>query len=180
MARLCKVTGCKRFVFGGGLCLGHQHFRTDLKERKEKAKKKAAEMGIHYSVQVPKDQMKLSDLIKIADDVFSEFKRREHGDFCMCATCGVKAGWKSFDNGHYIPRGNMSTRFLETNCAPQCQICNRGNDGEEKKMREFLVSRYSEEEIKEVERLKHVRKDWGRDELLDLIKFYRTKIKELG
>jgi len=32
-------------------------------------------------------------------------------------------------NGHWIPRNNLATRFSEENCRPQCVGCNMFNKG---------------------------------------------------
>lgn len=82
------------------------------------------------------------------------------------------------DYGHYIKRDDDGTRYHEQNGGPQCAVCNRLNDGEDKKMRSYVAGRYGEDAVIELERLKRVPKHWTRSELLDLIKFYRTENKK--
>lgn len=56
------------------------------------------------------------------DRVFSIYIRmRDDG---KCYTCGNEKWWKYQQNGHYISRGYLSTRFDEENCHCQCAACN--------------------------------------------------------
>lgn len=178
MARKCSVTGCSRFVFGGGFCLSHQHFRKDLIARKEKAKQKAAERSIHYSTFVNKDEMDLGKLRDILDKEFSIYMRRRRGDIVKCATCNATGHYKSFDHSHYIVRQHMATRWDERNGDIGCHICNRLEYGQGQKMREFLVSVYGEESVQHLETLGKTVKVWTRQELLDMIQFYRNLNKK--
>lgn len=64
---------------------------------------------------------------KKADTVYSRLIRLRYADkngYVKCFTCGVKKPWKEMQNGHYIPRNYLSTRFEDANCRPQCFSCN--------------------------------------------------------
>ena len=67
------------------------------------------------------------DLIKELDAVMSEFVRlvnaNPHG-IVKCFTCDNKSHWTEIENGHFIPRKNLATRFLLFNENPQCTNCN--------------------------------------------------------
>lgn len=68
----------------------------------------------------------------ILDAIFSQCIRRAHADhrgYVVCVTCSAVGHWRSFDNGHFQKREHMATRFDPRNCAPQCEDCNRFNDG---------------------------------------------------
>lgn len=74
-----------------------------------------------------------SQLKKIADTLFSQYIRLknsdENGD-CKCYTCDAVKPWKEMQNGHFVSRTHLSTRWLEDNCRVQCMPCNvwkRGN-----------------------------------------------------
>ena len=88
--------------------------------------------------------MSKSDIEQL-DDVFSKFIRLSNADqwgMVRCISCGKRMNWKQADNGHFVPRGNMSLRFDPKNCHPQCQECNRGKYGNIKDYREALVKRF--------------------------------------
>jgi hypothetical protein len=51
------------------------------------------------------------------------------GEFIPCYTCDALLTFNEAQCGHFIPRGNHSTRWLLENCRPQCFDCNEGMDG---------------------------------------------------
>lgn len=70
----------------------------------------------------------ISNLIEDLDAVFSKYIRRKHADqngLVQCFTCPVKLPIAEIQNGHFIHRTDLATRFLEDNCRPQCPNCNR-------------------------------------------------------
>lgn len=69
----------------------------------------------------------ISKLKKELDKVFSEFIRRKYSDhygYVNCYTCGLKKHWKEIQNGHFVSRSCLATRYSEDNCRPQCVGCN--------------------------------------------------------
>ena len=82
----------------------------------------------------------LSKLIKEYDRIFSLYIRQKYSEngVCTCSTCGKIGGWRSMDNGHFMPRQHMATRWDERNCAPQCVNCNHFHEGEQFKMLQYL------------------------------------------
>lgn len=79
-----------------------------------------------------KDDDSLSNLIEDLDLVFSRYIRIKYTNsdgFCECYTCGKVDRYINLQCGHYIPRANLSTRFLEQNCRPQCKTCNEYKSG---------------------------------------------------
>lgn len=64
---------------------------------------------------------------KELDRVFSVYIRmRDDG---VCFTCGNEKWWKYQQNGHYVSRSYLSTRFDEENCHCQCVACNMFKKG---------------------------------------------------
>lgn len=64
---------------------------------------------------------------KLLDRLFSIAIRRVYADIngnVSCYTCGAKKHWKQIQNGHYISRNYLATRFDVRNCKPQCAGCN--------------------------------------------------------
>lgn len=75
------------------------------------------------------EQQKLK---KKLDAVFSKYIRHKYADDngdVQCYTCSVKKPISEMQNGHWIPRNILNTRFDEDNCRPQCVGCNMFNKG---------------------------------------------------
>jgi hypothetical protein len=80
-------------------------------------------------VKKPKTTAKLK---KELDAIFSKYIRAKYADnngYVQCYTCSVKKPISEMQNGHWIPRNNLATRFSEENCRPQCVGCNMFNKG---------------------------------------------------
>jgi len=66
------------------------------------------------------------------DKLVSEYVRRsnaDHAGMVKCFTCSQQYHWKRIQNGHFISRIHISTRFdydttKPSNCNPQCFRCN--------------------------------------------------------
>lgn len=70
----------------------------------------------------------ISKLKKELDAVFSRFIReRDQG---QCYTCLNKGEIKKMQNGHFIPRQYLSTRWDEVNNHCQCYACNMLYNGQ--------------------------------------------------
>lgn len=123
----------------------------------------------------------LSTLINDLDVVFSRYIRIKNSDLygnVKCISCNSEGHWRDFDCGHFIPRGNMYTRFLEQNCAPQCIKCNRvknGNLAVYAKAIE-LINPGCVELLMEQGRIVY---NYSRDELKSMIADYTKKVKKL-
>lgn len=121
----------------------------------------------------------LQNLIADLDFVFSRFIRLKYCDengIVECFTSGVKMRWQEAQCGHFVPRANLATRWLEDNCRPQSEYQNCHLSGNLKVFREKL----------ELER--HILPEWleeqgrevckpSREELKQLIILYRNKVK---
>lgn len=62
-----------------------------------------------------------------ADRLFSTLVRLKHvtdQGYVQCYTCDKFVHFNNIQCGHFIPRGEKMTRFLEENCRPQCHHCN--------------------------------------------------------
>lgn len=79
-----------------------------------------------------KKQPSQAKLKKQLDSIFSQYIRRKYADqngMVHCYTCSTVKHWKEIQNGHWIPRNNLATRFSENNCRPQCVACNMFQHG---------------------------------------------------
>lgn len=117
------------------------------------------------------------------DKVFSEYIRLKNANdigFCRCVTCGKYYHWSKIQNGHYMSRRYMSTRYSEMNCHPQCMPCNVMQHGNIPQYRMWLVKEYGEENVRQLEAtalaLTVKFSDW---EYKNLIDYYTKLVKAL-
>jgi len=64
-----------------------------------------------------------AQLKKELDRVFSIYIRQKYADSLgnvACYTCGKVMHWKQIQNGHFVSRQYLATRWDENNCRPQC------------------------------------------------------------
>ena len=116
------------------------------------------------------------------DKAISEYVRRSAADeegFCVCPLCGSRHHWKQMDNAHFIPRANMSTRFLLMNLICCCVHCNRFLDGNLKKYESYLKEHYGPDAVMVLTDLGHTTVKFTQVEINELVKEYKQKIKEL-
>ncbi len=165
----CSRCGKRGPIFSRGRCQSCAIIEDSLKCQAQEAEREIKEEG-------------LSELIEIADHVFSRYIRlretNEQGQ-CECYTCKNKFHWLQMQNGHYIKRGaSLFLRLDPRNCHPQCIDCNEykgGNYGvyTQNLDRDYpgLVDILNEEA--------HLVHHWTRHELNQFIKEHRLKVAEL-
>ncbi len=85
-------------------------------------------------------------LIDKLDKIFSQYIRlRESKNHkSECFTCGKVDHWKKLQNGHFMSRKHLSTRWDETNCQVQCAGCNVFRYGEQYKFSVGLNAKYGD------------------------------------
>lgn len=123
----------------------------------------------------------VNNLIDDLDAVFSKYIRKSNADkdgLVQCFTCPVKLPISEIQNGHFIHRTDLATRFLEDNCRPQCPNCNRIHNEDSS-----IFANKLEQEKKGItqwllEQSRQVFKP-TRDELKQLLIEYRFKLKLL-
>lgn len=122
----------------------------------------------------------LSQLIRKADKVFSEYVRRRdaENDMVSCCTCGSVKHWKEMHCGHFQSRRHKAIRWEEKNTNSQCSGCNTFRNGEQFKFARYLDSRYGEGTAEEMERRRNDKAP-GRLEIEEIIKKYSEKLKDL-
>ena len=96
------------------------------------------------------------------------------------AGCGKVFPWKEIQNGHYMSRRYMSTRFSEDNCRPQCVACNIFNQGNIQMYRRALIKQIGEQRVDLIEaRARTENKNWSLFEYNQLIAFYQNEVDKL-
>ncbi len=101
------------------------------------------------TIQLKRSRIKPAEITpkKELDAIVSKVVRLSYADgsgMVKCSTCPKVLHWKYMHCGHYQRRGNMSTRFMIKNLAPQCEDCNCFNDGMEKEFAKFIDESYGE------------------------------------
>lgn len=150
MARFCF---CGQLVFGTdkntkeGYCKSHQHLRTDLDKRSiaQKAMSKQRERSkVRGLLGYQEDEGiidTISELKIDLDRIISRYIRirdMEADGKITCYICGKRVKWEKAHAMHFIPRGNLSTRFLLDNLKSGDWDCNVGLNGNLKKYAEKL------------------------------------------
>jgi hypothetical protein len=119
-----------------------------------------------------------SDYIKILQILVNRFvKLRDEG--LPCISCQKEIKGKK-DSGHYFSVGNYpSVRFDLRNINSQCINCNQYNGGNLIEYRKHLINKIGQIEFDELDRLAHQNRQYTINEIKDLIKEYKEKIKQI-
>lgn len=132
-------------VTGGRRRLVRKSFKRTKPKQRTAPKKRA------------KGKLSLSKYKKELDRVFSIYIRTKYPK--VCYTCG-KSG--ALQNGHFIVRKYLATRWEEDNCRPQCIGCNIYGKGMSIDFDERLVQELGEARVAQ---MKASRKElWRLDE----------------
>ena len=86
-------------------------------------------------------------LVEKLDKVFSIYIRRRYAinDIAKCVTCGKEDHWSKLQNGHFMSRKHLSTRWNEDNCQVQCAGCNVFRYGEQYLFSQYLGDKLAQE-----------------------------------
>lgn len=106
--------------------------RSRFKARSGFSTKKRVAGQINGKKAPSKKKPSQAKLKKKLDTIFSQYIRLKYADqngMVHCYTCSTVKHWKEIQNGHWIPRNNLATRFSEDNCRPQCVACNMFQKG---------------------------------------------------
>jgi len=102
-----------------------------------------------------------------------------------CCTCGAVKSWFRMDAGHYKSRGSggmSGVYFDERNVHLQCKRCNGFEGGRPKEYREFMLKRYGQDVLDDIERKHRIIKGGGgvNDMSMKAVEiFYKEKYKRL-
>lgn len=91
----------------------------------------------------------LGALKKELDTVFSLYVRAKYPK--VCYTCGREG---KLQNGHFVIRQYLMTRWEEDNCRPQCFGCNIRGKGRTADFEERLIEELGEARVKEIKALR--------------------------
>ena len=163
----CKSCGRVEYIFSRGRCTQCAKIEDFTKRMEEETE----------SVIQEED---LSGLIEDADTIFSRFVRLKYANengIVKCYTCDLRVHWSMIQNGHFVKRANLYTRWMEDNCRPQCRNCNEVLYGNILIFRQRLEADNIATEIL-MDSLKLVHKP-TREEIRQIIAEYTPKVKQL-
>ena len=113
------------------------------------------------------------------DKVFSDYIRER--DHYTCITCGATGDKSKIQNGHFIERNKVGTRYDEENCNAQCVNCNVWKKGNLRVYAVKLIEKYG---VAVLERLlDKAQNNQGKKipnvVMIEKIEYYKNKLKEL-
>ena len=99
-----------------------------------------------------------------------------------CVTCGIQSNWRNteqkIDTGHFVPKGRGNVvAFCEDNVHPQCVRENRFLGGALVEYRKYMVARYGEARVMEIEMLGNQNVKLTAQELNDMRLEYKRRSK---
>ena len=148
-------------------------------EEKRKKLEKADRLEASRRMRERKEKLKSrSDWLKDLQRVFNEFIRLRDADL-PCISCGRyhQGQWHA---GHYRSVGACSElRFNEDNTHKQCSACNNHLSGNILEYRLGLIEKIGLERVEFLERKDHPPLKLSVEEIKELIKVYRAKVREL-
>ena len=112
---------------------------------------------------------------------FSRYIRWSHADadgLVKCVTCSTKKHVKEMQNGHFISRRHYSTRWLFTNCGPQCYGCNIGSQGKQYEFSKYIEKVHGKGTAQSIADRSEISRKYTEQELIILAQLYKTKVDE--
>lgn len=127
----------------------------------------------------PKTAAKLK---KELDAIFSKYIRLKYADEngnVACYTCGKVMHWKQIQNGHFISRQYLATRWHEDNCRPQCIGDNIFGNGKPLDFEERLKKDLGSQYVEDMKMLRHKSLKLDRHWYAEQIAIYQAKVDGL-
>ena len=148
-------------------------------EEKRKKLEKADRLEASRRMRERKEKLKSRpDWLKDLQRVFNEFIRLRDADL-PCISCGRYHNGQ-YHAGHYRSVGACpELRFNEDNVHKQCSACNSHLSGNILEYRLGLIEKIGLERVEFLERKDHPPLKLSVEEIKELIKVYRAKVREL-
>jgi len=172
--KICKQEYVKNHM--NHLVCGYEcsiEYAKKQQEKREAKKKSENRRALRQWKQSDKSTLK-----ELAQKTFNAYIRLRDKDL-PCVSCGTTKQGIQYHASHFKPVGGYSAlRFNEKNVHKSCYRCNTVLSGNLVPYREELIRRIGLEEVEKLEQPNQL-KDWKIDELQDIIKTYKQKIKDL-
>lgn len=177
-----RCTNCKekfeQYEFNNKHCKAIDCQTAKALDKLDKIKKQQKKDWTKRKREIKKELETVQDLMKKAQKVFNEFVRlRDKGKDCV--SCGNKLQGK-YDCGHYFSSGgHKNLTFNEDNCHGQCVYCNQHKHGNLISYQIGIEKRIGGERLLILHEQAHKEYKPTREELRELIEYYKQKVKEL-
>jgi len=156
--------------FNHKYCLKDECIRAFVAETKEK-------MWKQTKVRMKNELKTTSDWMKEAQKIFNQYIRLRD-KHKPCVSCESKLGSK-YDAGHYFSSGgHKAVTFDEDNVHGQCVACNQYKHGNLLNYQIGIEKRIGAERLLQLHEKAHQTRKYSADELQELIKTYKQKIKD--
>lgn len=129
-----------------------------------------------------KDRDRLSVLIGICKTKAQEYARKRDAEL-PCISCGTTTSYPHWQGGHLFKSELYSgIKFDERNINKQCVQCNMHLDGNEVNYVIGYINRYGKESFDKLsdDAKSTKNRKWSSVEVLELINYYKLKIKKLN
>lgn len=155
--------------FNHKYCLKDECIRAFVSETKEK-------MWKQTKVRMKNELKTTSDWMKEAQKVFNQYIRLRD-KHKPCVSCESKLGSK-YDAGHYFSSGgHKAVTFDEDNVHGQCVACNQYKHGNLLNYQIGIEKRIGADRLLQLHEKAHQTRKYSTEELQELIKTYKNKIK---
>jgi len=156
--------------FNHKYCLKDECIKAFVSEVKEKTWKET-------KIRMKSDLKTTQDWLKEAQTIFNKYIRlRDMG--LLCISCNTIP--KKKNAGHYFSSGGHSNvRFDEDNVHLQCEHCNTYLSGNLLNYQIGIEKRIGADRLIELQGKAHLEKRWTVDELKEIIKEYKSKVRKL-
>lgn len=151
-------------------CFKDECMKVFVEKTKEKAWKEKKQ-------KMQQDLEKIQDYVKMAQIIFNKYIRlRDKGQVCIsCQKKPLKE-----NAGHFFNANNhWNVRFDERNCHLQCEHCNTYLSGNLIEYQRNLIHKIGIESYHELEAEARKTRKYTKEELKELMAFYKKKFKEL-
>jgi hypothetical protein len=121
-------------------------------------------------------------LVRKLDEEFSAYIRLRDSDidgYITCITCGDRVHHAMAQCGHYMKRGNASTRYDLKNSAGQCSTCNCARDGMQEDHAYAIDKLYGAGTADKLERQSREERHYAEFELSAMYKELQAEVKAL-
>lgn len=125
-----------------------------------------------------KELLTLSDHLKLTQMVVNKYIRLRDKDE-LCISCGKKINGVEHASHYLSSGGHSNIRFHEDNIWKSCYKCNVMLSGNPTSYRIRLIKKIGVERVEWLEDNAYIEKRWTREELKEIQKIYKAKIKNL-
>ena len=129
-----------------------------------------------------KIQKRMKKLKELLDDIFSQYIRLRDSNsdgIGKCISCNKPVHWTQADNGHYINRQHMNTRYAHENCNLQCRTCNRTLSGNIDEYKIGLIKKYGIGIHNKLNQAKHQALHLNSVDYREKIMYYKSLVKKM-